>query len=207
MVKNLPAMWKTWVRSLGWEDPLEEGMETHSRILAMRIPWAEELGRLQSIGSQRVERWSGLAHTHIICWVLITLQGFPSGSDGKESSCKAGGLGLISGSGRFLEEGNGNTLQYSCLENPWAEEPGGPQPMGSQRVRHDWMTNTLPFHFIILWVLDTLRVWAPDSTERRGFPYTNQQCSDISWVSCNSSQFLHYLPGHSVVSGRLRAQS
>ena len=39
LVKNLPAMWKTWVRSLGWEDPLEKGKATHSRILAWRIPW------------------------------------------------------------------------------------------------------------------------------------------------------------------------
>ena len=54
LVKNLPAIWKTWVRSLGWEDPLEEGMATHSSILACRIPWAEEPGRLQSTGSQRV---------------------------------------------------------------------------------------------------------------------------------------------------------
>ena len=54
LVKNLPAIWKTWVRSLGWEDPLEEGMATHSSILAWRIPWAEEPGRLQSMGSQRV---------------------------------------------------------------------------------------------------------------------------------------------------------
>ena len=38
MVKNPPAMWETWVRSLGWEDPLEEGMATHSRILAWRVP-------------------------------------------------------------------------------------------------------------------------------------------------------------------------
>jgi len=38
-VKNLPAMWEIWVQSLGWEDPLEEGMETHSSILAWRIPW------------------------------------------------------------------------------------------------------------------------------------------------------------------------
>ena len=41
-VKNLPAMQETWVRSLGWEDPLEEGMVTHSSILAWRIPWTEE---------------------------------------------------------------------------------------------------------------------------------------------------------------------
>ena len=44
MVKNPPAMWETWVRSLGWDDPLEEGMATHSSILAWRIPWTEEPG-------------------------------------------------------------------------------------------------------------------------------------------------------------------
>jgi len=53
-VKNLPAMWETWVQSLGWEDPLEEGMAICSNILAWRIPWTEEPGGLQSIGSQRV---------------------------------------------------------------------------------------------------------------------------------------------------------
>ena len=42
LVKNLPAMQKTWVRSLGWEDPLEKGMATHSSILAWRIPWTED---------------------------------------------------------------------------------------------------------------------------------------------------------------------
>ena len=54
LVKNLPAMQETWVRSLGWEDPLEKGMDTHSSIFAWRIPWTEELGRLQSMGLQRV---------------------------------------------------------------------------------------------------------------------------------------------------------
>ena len=56
-VKNLPAVQETQemrVRSLGWEDPLKEGMATHSSILAWRIPWTEEPGRLQSIGSQRI---------------------------------------------------------------------------------------------------------------------------------------------------------
>ena len=42
MVKNLPAMWETWVRSLGWEDPLEKGKATHSNILAWRIPWGRK---------------------------------------------------------------------------------------------------------------------------------------------------------------------
>ena len=54
MVKKLPAMWETWVKSLSWEDSLEEGMATHSGILAWRIPWTEEPGGLQSMGSQRV---------------------------------------------------------------------------------------------------------------------------------------------------------
>ena len=54
MVKNLPAMQETWVRSLGREDPLEKGMATHSSIPARRIPWTEEPGRLQSMGLQRV---------------------------------------------------------------------------------------------------------------------------------------------------------
>ena len=53
MVKNLPAMQETWVQSLGQEYPLEEGMATHSSALAWRIPWAEEPGGLQSMGSQK----------------------------------------------------------------------------------------------------------------------------------------------------------
>ena len=61
-------------------------------------------------------------------------RGFPSGSDGKESACKAGDLGSIPGSERSPGEGTGNLLQCSCLENPWTEEPGGLQSMGSQRV-------------------------------------------------------------------------
>ena len=53
-LKRLPAMWETWVRSLGQEDPLEKEMATQSSILAWRIPWTEEPGGLQSMGSQRV---------------------------------------------------------------------------------------------------------------------------------------------------------
>ena len=54
MIKNPTAMQETWVQSLGQEDPLEKGMATHSSILAWRIPWTEEPGRLQSMGSQTV---------------------------------------------------------------------------------------------------------------------------------------------------------
>ena len=53
MVKNLPAMKETWIRSLGQEDALEKGMGTHSSILACRIPWTEKPGELQFMGSQR----------------------------------------------------------------------------------------------------------------------------------------------------------
>ena len=54
MVKNPPANAGDSGSALGWEDPLEEGTATHSSILAWRIPWTEEPGRLQSVGSQRV---------------------------------------------------------------------------------------------------------------------------------------------------------
>ena len=64
VVKNPLAKQETWVRSLGWEDALEEGIATHSSILAWRMPWTEEPGRLQSVGLQRVRRdKSNLEHT------------------------------------------------------------------------------------------------------------------------------------------------
>ena len=60
LVKNLPAMQETWVRSLGWEDPLEKGKATHSSILAWKIPWT-----IQSMGSQRVRHnWATFTSLH-----------------------------------------------------------------------------------------------------------------------------------------------
>ena len=62
-LKHLPPMWETWVRSLGRENPLEKEMVTHSSILAWRIPWTEESGGLQSMGSQRVGHdWATSLH-------------------------------------------------------------------------------------------------------------------------------------------------
>ena len=78
LVKNLPKMQEpqeSQVQSLGWEDPLKEGMATHSTILARRIPWREEPGRLCCIGSQRVEHdWSDLAcmHNVFFSWLYLT---------------------------------------------------------------------------------------------------------------------------------------
>ena len=64
MVKNLPAMQETWVRSLGGEDPLKESMETHSNILAWRISWTEEPGELHSMVSQNQDTTEQHTHTH-----------------------------------------------------------------------------------------------------------------------------------------------
>ena len=77
MVMNLPVMWETWVPSLGWEDPLEEGVTTHSSILAGESPWTEEPGGLQSMCSQRVRQdWATTQKAFLFpCWlVLVTLQ-------------------------------------------------------------------------------------------------------------------------------------
>ena len=63
-LKHLPGMQESWVRSLGWADPLEKEMATHSSTLTWRIPWKEEPGRLQSMGSQRVGHDWATSHTH-----------------------------------------------------------------------------------------------------------------------------------------------
>ena len=77
--------------------------------------------------------------------VLSLSLDFPGGSEVKASVCNAVDLGSIPGSGRCPGEGNGNSLQYSCLGNPWTEEPGGVQSMGSQKSRTDLVTKTSPW--------------------------------------------------------------
>ena len=78
MVKNLPAMQETQVRSLAWEDPLEKGKATHSSILAWRIPWTEEPVVLQSTGSQRVGHvWTINTPTHYTILPPLTSGEFP----------------------------------------------------------------------------------------------------------------------------------
>ena len=63
-------MWETWVQSLGWEDALEEGMATHSSILAWRVPWTEEPGGLQPMGSQRLGH-DRATNTHAIAFLTL----------------------------------------------------------------------------------------------------------------------------------------
>ena len=73
-VKNPPAMWETWVLSLGGEDPPEKGTAAHSSILAWRIPWAEEPGRLQALGLES-ETWLSI-------WALLLHRQSPAGLPG-----------------------------------------------------------------------------------------------------------------------------
>ena len=115
---------------LGWEDPLDKGMANHSSILAWKIPWTEEPGGLQFMGSQKSQTWLSMhAYIHIplvqsftriieIVYSEVKLMDFPGGSDGKASVYHSGDPGSILGSERSPGEGNGSPLQYSCLENP-----------------------------------------------------------------------------------------
>ena len=66
MVRNLPAIWETWIGSLGREDPLKEEMATHASIFAWEIPWTEEPGRLQSTGSKRFRHSLATEHAKLM---------------------------------------------------------------------------------------------------------------------------------------------
>ena len=79
LVKNLPIMRETWVQSLGWEDPLEKGTTTHSSILAWRITWTEESGRLQSMELQRVgHNWVTFTFTFKVTLVVQLVKNLPT---------------------------------------------------------------------------------------------------------------------------------
>ena len=116
-VKCLSALQETRVRSLGREDPLEKEMAAHSSILAWRIPWTEELGGLQSMGSQRVrynrETSLSLSFTGIWASQAALVVKNPPANEGDLRD-----LGSIPVSGRCPGVGHGNSLKYSCLENP-----------------------------------------------------------------------------------------
>ena len=141
---------KTQVWSLVSEDSLEEGVETHSSILAWRIPWTEEPGGLWPRGLPRVLtqlKWlsmhksrNGIAQSHLIPW------GFPGGTSSKESACqcrrcKRLGLDLWAGKIPWRRKWQ-PALVFFLGKIPWTEEPGGLQSMGLQRIRHDWAEST-----------------------------------------------------------------
>ena len=148
LVKNLSAMKKTWVQFLGGEDPLEKEMVTHSSILAWRIPWTEESGRLQSMGSQESDMTWRLNHQTTTTKVQYWFRGlFPN---------------MLYEEAEFTIKYDYSPLRRRPGFDPWIRkifwrrewqsipvflpgefmQPGGLQSMGSQRVRHDWPTNT-----------------------------------------------------------------
>ena len=109
MVKRLSTMRETRVRSLGWEGPLEKEMAIHSSTIAWKIPWTEEPGRLQSMGTRKELDTTERLHVHVM--------DLPGGSDGKSICLQCWRPVLSPGWGTSPGEGNGNPLQYSCLEN------------------------------------------------------------------------------------------
>ena len=132
-------MQEMWVPSLGQEDPLEEGMAPHSSILACKIPWTEEPGELQSIGSQRVRHYWVTEHnsrtSQTVQWSRLHLQ--QTLMLGKTEGRRAGNRGW-----------DGWTVSLTQWTWVWASsgrwwrtgKPGMLQSMGLQRVGNDWVT-------------------------------------------------------------------
>ena len=146
-VKNLPAVQETQFQSLGQEDPLEKVIATNSSILASKIPWTEEPGRLQSMGSQRVTQQSNYGPIHSLPRMkfrcdsnsckygekqvtsnLCVALGASLVAQTVNNTCNVGDLRSVPRLGR-CGEGHGNPLQYSFLESPTNRR--------LQRVRHD----------------------------------------------------------------------
>ena len=163
MVKNLPAMWEIQVRSLRWEDPLENKMATHSSILAWRIPWTEEPGHGATV-PQRCKvsdttKWLTLEFaflTNFQVKIMLVVQQLHLEKHG--SVVYQGPLSWLQTSQlAYLPMQETQEMQVWSLdqEDPleeevanhssilaeiilWTEEPGGLKSMESQRVRHDW---------------------------------------------------------------------
>ena len=122
----MQEMQETWVRSLGWDDPLEEEMATCSSILAWKIPWTEDYGKLQSVGLKRVRHNWTLWDPKNVSTVIL---GFPRGSVGEESACSAGDAGVAVQSldqGDPLEEVMATHSSIFAWRIPLTEESGGP---------------------------------------------------------------------------------
>ena len=126
MVKRLSTMWEARVQALGWEDPPEKQMAIHCSTIAWKIPWTEEPGRLQSMGSQRV------GHDYVTSlWAFLVAQRvkrLPAMWETRVQSL---------GQEDPLEEVMATHYSILAWKIPWTEEAGGLLSMGSQRVGHD----------------------------------------------------------------------
>ena len=136
-----------WVRSLGWEDPLEEGMATHSSILTWRIPWTEKPGGL-TVHSV-TQSWTQLKqlsmHTCACCYQGVI----------------ASRLSKLTGQKKAVAP-HSSTLAWKI---PWTEEPGRLQSMGLLTVGHDWVTSLWLFTF-----MHWRRKWQPTPVFLPGEP-------------------------------------
>ena len=144
MVKHLPTMQETRVGSLGREDPLEKEMAPHSSTIVWKIPWTEEPGRLQSMGSQRVgQDW---ATSLSLCHALPKCASYKQGVDSLEKTLMLGGIGgrRRRGRQRMRWQMASPTRRTWVWVNSgswwWTGRPGVLRFMGSQRVGHDWAT-------------------------------------------------------------------
>ena len=147
MVKNPPAMQETWVQSLGWEDPLEKG------TVPTPVFWPGEFHGQRSLARATAHRVTR-SRTQLTDFHLI---GFLCSSVGKESACSAEDPGLIPGLRRSPGEGNGNPLQYSCLENLMDRGAWQGTVHGVTRVGHNLVTKqpTKPVPDSVLSTLDS----------------------------------------------------
>ena len=134
-VKQLPAIKETWVRSLGWEDPLEKEMATHSSVLAWRIPRTEKPGSLESVGSQSRTRLSDFTHLLILKDRGSAIKNLPAVQAMLETQ-----VGTLGWKDPPEEEMVTHSSNLAC-KIPWTEEPGL-RSMESQRFRHDRAQHT-----------------------------------------------------------------
>ena len=121
LVKNLPAMWETWVGSLGWEDPLEKGKATHSSIMAWRILWT-----VQSMGSQRVGHDS-------VPFTSLHFTSLPGGSVVKNLPAMPETWVPFLGWEDPLEIEMATYSSILAWEIPWTEELGEPKELNTKR--------------------------------------------------------------------------
>ena len=139
-VKHLSTMRETWVRSLGWEDPLEKEMAIHSRTIAWKIPWTEEPGRLQSMGSQRVRHNWVTSLIHSLTGASLVAQLVKNLPAMQETWAQS--LGWEDP----LEKGKATHSSILAWRIPWTTVHW------SQRVGQDWVTS-LSFFLLPWWLL------------------------------------------------------
>ena len=164
-------MWETWVQSLGREDLLEKEMATHSSILAWKIPWMEEPGRLQSMGLQKGGHdWATSLSLSIWMWKLDIKENWVPKNVQSTTQLHSS-----------------HTLAWKI---PWTEEPARLQSMGPLRVRHEWATSLLLFTF-----LHWRRKWQPTLVLLPGKFYGQRKLVGYSPWGCkklDTTERLHF---------------